>query len=66
MYAIRSYYVSDITLEEINIAELLLNRGNPGAGLDLGIIYRHDERTTLAASLLDLGVVRWRTDLNIV
>lgn len=56
--------IQDVTLEEINVAELLLNRGNPGAGLDLGVLYRYDERTTLAASLLDLGVVRWRTDLN--
>jgi hypothetical protein len=58
--------ITDVTLEELQYAELLLNRGNPGLGIDLGILYRPNERTTLAASLLDVGLVRWRTDLNSV
>lgn len=56
--------ISSIVLNAISYQELLLNRGNPGFAADLGIIYRLDERTTLSASLLDLGMVRWRTDLN--
>jgi len=54
----------DITRNEINVVQMLLNRGNPGFSIDLGVIYRLDERTTLSASLLDLGFVRWRTDIN--
>lgn len=56
--------ISDIELQDIQLAEFLLNRGNPGFGIDLGIIYRWSDRIVLAASLLDLSVVRWRTDLN--
>ena len=56
--------ISDITIDDLDYAALLLNRGNPGMGFDLGLTYRLDERTTLAASVLDLGFVRWRTDLN--
>ena len=56
--------ITGITLNEINYVELLLNRGNPGFSFDLGVIYRVDERTTLSASLLDVGFIRWRTDLN--
>lgn len=56
--------VTGVDLEEIDPAAFLLNRGNPGFGIDLGVVYRPDERTVLSASLLDLGVVRWRRDLN--
>jgi hypothetical protein len=56
--------ISDIIINEINYSQLLLNRGNPGFSMDLGFIYRFDEKTTLSASLLDLGFTRWRTDLN--
>ncbi|MGW8315287.1 MAG: DUF5723 family protein [Bacteroidales bacterium] len=56
--------ITDVELQDIQMAEFLLNRGNPGFGIDLGIIYRLTDRIELAASLLDLSVVRWRTDLN--
>ena len=46
------------------LRELLLNRGNPGIALDLGVIYRYNEKLTLSASLLDIGMLRWRRDLN--
>ena len=41
-----------------------MNRSNPGISFDLGAIYRVDEKLTLSASLLDLGLVRWSTELN--
>ena len=58
--------ITDVTVEDLNYGEMLLNRGNPGVGIDLGMIYRLDDRTTLSASLLDVGFIRWRTDLNSV
>ncbi|MEZ5071103.1 MAG: DUF5723 family protein [Bacteroidales bacterium] len=39
----------------------LLNRSNPGLAFDAGVIHRYDEKTTLSASLLDLGFLAWRT-----
>jgi hypothetical protein len=56
--------IDGIEMEEIVPLDYMLNRGNPGFSVDLGAIYRYDERITLSASLLDLGFVRWRTDLN--
>lgn len=56
--------ITGITWNEISYAPFLLNRANPGMAVDLGIIYRHDPKLTLSASLLDLGGLRWRSDLN--
>jgi len=55
---------NNAVLDDLNYAALLLNRGNPGVAIDLGVIYRYDERTTLSVSLLDVGLLRWKTDLN--
>jgi hypothetical protein len=41
----------------------LLNK-NRGLGLDLGAIYEYTDRITFSASLLDLGFIRWRTNVN--
>jgi hypothetical protein len=32
--------------------------------MDLGIVYRYDPKLTLSASLLDVGGLRWRKELN--
>jgi hypothetical protein len=56
--------IDGIVLDQIDPAAYLLNRGNPGFALDLGLIYRYNERITISASLLDLGLTRWKTDLN--
>ncbi|MEN8201094.1 MAG: DUF5723 family protein [Bacteroidota bacterium] len=56
--------ITNILLDEINYAELLMNRRNPGISFDLGVIYSYDEKLTLSASLLDLGIMRWSTQLN--
>lgn len=50
--------------EDADILELLLNRKNPGIAFDIGVIRPLDERTVLSASLLDLGFIRWRSNLN--
>jgi hypothetical protein len=56
--------ISGIRINEINYAEFLLNRGNPGLAMDLGIVYRYNPKLTLSASLLDVGGLLWRTNLN--
>jgi hypothetical protein len=53
-----------ITVDDIDPYAYLLNRGNLGFGLDLGAIYHYTEKITLSASLLDLGFVSWKTDVN--
>ena len=56
--------ITDISINEINYPSFLLNRGNPGLAMDLGIVYRYDPKLTLSASLLDVGGLFWRTELN--
>lgn len=56
--------ITSITWNEIQYRDFLLNRGNAGIAVDLGIIYRYNPRLILSASLLDLGGIRWGTDIN--
>lgn len=56
--------ITGITVPEIDPVDYLLNRGNVGIGLDFGLIYRYNDDITLSASLLDLSLLRWKTDLN--
>jgi hypothetical protein len=41
----------------------LMNRRNPGFALDVGFIYDYDDRWTLSGSLLDLGLILYRSNL---
>jgi hypothetical protein len=56
--------ITGITWNEINYASFLLNRQNPGIAMDLGMVYRYNHKLTFSASLLDIGGLRWRSDLN--
>lgn len=57
--------ISDVTRnDDIDYYRMLMNRGNPGFSIDVGAVYRYNEKITLSASLLDLGLMRWSTDLN--
>lgn len=44
--------------------ELIFNRQNMGFAIDAGFIYQYDERTTLQGSLLDLGLIPYRSNLT--
>jgi hypothetical protein len=39
---------------------LLLNSKNKGFGIDLGTIYKLDDKITLSGSILDLGIIYWQ------
>jgi hypothetical protein len=45
------------------VGDYLLNK-NHGGAIDLGVIYEYDEQITLAASLIDLGAIRWGSNTN--
>lgn len=50
--------------ENTTVKNYLLNRKNWGLAVDLGIIHEYNENITLAASILDLGFIRWRSNLT--
>ncbi len=57
--------INGITYDEsTSIIDLALNRKNPGFGIDLGIIYPISDQIELSASIIDLGFIRWRSNLN--
>ncbi len=42
----------------------LMNFRNPGLALDVGYIYRYNDRLVLSGSLLDLGLIYYRSNLS--
>ena len=59
-------YVSSVNLSNSfnHIFRDFIMANNHGAGIDLGVIYRYDHRLTFAASLIDLGFIRWKSNIN--
>jgi hypothetical protein len=47
-----------------SISQLLLNRKNWGVAFDLGIIHEYSDKITLSASILDVGFIRWRSNIT--
>ncbi len=59
------YKIDSIVLDEsISTSELIFNRKNPGFSADFGVIYPYNKKLTLSASVLDLGFIWWRSNLN--
>ena len=46
------------------VADNLTNFSNLGIGFDLGAVYELNREWTFSASILDLGFIRWKKDLN--
>jgi hypothetical protein len=59
-------YVSSVNLSNSfsNIFRDFILANNHGGALDLGVIYQFDDRLTFAASLIDLGFIRWKSNVN--
>ncbi|WP_289055754.1 DUF5723 family protein [Carboxylicivirga marina] len=58
-------YVENVELrEDIDWMQYMMNSKNLGVGFDFGFIYHYDEKTTFSGSLLNLGLIGWRTELN--
>jgi len=49
---------------EGSVMSYLMNRQNPGFAIDLGFIYRYSDRITLSGSLLDAGLIWYRSNLT--
>jgi hypothetical protein len=57
--------VSNVIYDEnTDIMGLVFNRKNPGFGVDAGFIYPYNDKLELSASILDIGLIRWRSNLN--
>lgn len=56
--------ISSVSVEEINYLDLLMNGQNPGFAFDAGVLHDYSEKINFYASLTDLGIIRWRSNLN--
>jgi hypothetical protein len=52
--------------DNVSPLKLALNRKNPGFAIDAGIIYPYSDKIELSASVIDLGFIRWRSNLNTI
>lgn len=59
-----SGFVTRARLEDVGWSNYIFNGKNPGAGVDLGVVYSGLEDVTLYGSLLNLGMIRWTSQLN--
>jgi len=57
-------YESTLSLSGKNTMNYVLNRGNPGFGIDLGFNYSITPDLSLSMSVLDLGKIEWKSNLN--
>ena len=53
-----------INVNSENAFDYLMNSGNRGIGVDLGINYRILPELTLSMSIIDLGGINWKNNLN--
>ncbi len=50
--------------DDKSIMDIIFNRKNLGLAVDAGVIYDLNDYITLSASVIDLGFIRWKSDLN--
>jgi len=56
-------YVDDINFDGDDFdQDFFLNTDNKGFAVDLGMTYQMDEKTTLYASILDIGSINWKSN----
>lgn len=66
-YSIRSEGMGNYrfyTRYDASMTSQLMNARNPGFAFDFGLIYRYSDRMTLSGSLLDLGLIFYRSNLT--
>ena len=51
-------------INNINIIQDFIFNKNRGAAIDLGAVYDYNEKISLSASLIDLGYIRWRSNIS--
>ncbi|MGE5395734.1 MAG: DUF5723 family protein [Candidatus Saccharibacteria bacterium] len=53
-----------VDLSNAKIKDYLFNSGNSGAGVDIGLVYKPNPSLTFSMSVIDLGRISWKKNLN--
>jgi len=56
--------VTTPSLSNTSMQKYLMNSGNPGFGVDLGIKYKITPKFSFSMSIIDLGKITWKNNLN--
>lgn len=56
--------IADVQFNSGNYMQDFIFNKNRGWAVDVGVIYRYSERITVMASVVDLGYINWRTNVN--
>lgn len=56
--------INNVLVDYPDYMSLIFNYRNPGIAFDAGIIRKYRKKITLSASILDLGFIRWSSDVN--
>lgn len=59
-----SLMLEDKTISNINPKDVIMNNKNFGLGIDIGAIYKYNEKITLFASITDLGYIKWKNNTS--
>ncbi len=54
----------NVELNDINITKDFIFNKNRGLAIDFGIIYNLSDKITLSGSIVDLGFIRWKSNIN--
>ncbi|MDP3641584.1 MAG: DUF5723 family protein [Bacteroidota bacterium] len=52
------------SLAKSSVTSYLMNSGNPGFGIDLGVKYKITPKLSFSMSVIDLGKINWKSNLN--
>ncbi len=63
-FANDSLIFEDTIYENIDTKDVIMNNKNFGLGIDLGAIYKYNDKITLYASVTDLGYIKWKTNTS--
>lgn len=50
--------------EDIDVASLTYSSKNNGFGMDVGATYEYNKEITFSASIVDLGIIRWKNNVH--
>lgn len=63
-YTSRGEIQSVNSLPNYNISDYFNNFSNPGIAVDLGFAYHVNKKTELSASIIDLGMIGWKSNIT--
>jgi outer membrane protein OmpA-like peptidoglycan-associated protein len=52
------------SFNNVNVKNYLFKKKNNGFGIDLGGVYKFNDKLTLSASVIDLGFIKWKDAVN--